>query len=386
MVDVGPKGLHDAAAERAAKSREELHRLQEVVGQHLEDSALLRRRLADAWQALGVVLLPTLDGDRLDELSVELGAPELAAESVYGALNDERAELDRTIREIEAEQVRRGDRAPIIARIGELEAAMAPHAANVEAFEREPTWPELFDLGYGTPRYNVPWWMYRHYRHRRQAAALVDSLGPRFGASTVTELRERFLRERDARSQLAREWEECTVRKAGLDNLEHGLEVARKSLRAIITRHLSTARRLLCEHLRKTPPEALIERSWASFPAHETAREAVLRIAGLDAQHRHLGELFHRWVERPRKELVDLLNQDEGDMLELSGENVERSMPFDEFVDTYRDPRPAWDARSQRYAELRRRVIEFDDYGSHRAGMSWWQQLLGDEPEPTSSG
>jgi hypothetical protein len=45
-----------------------------------------------------------------------------------------------------AERARRGDRAAIIARLGEIETAMAPHAANVEAFERESTWPELFDL------------------------------------------------------------------------------------------------------------------------------------------------------------------------------------------------------------------------------------------------
>lgn len=406
MVDIGPRGLHDAAAARAAKTRLELLRLQEAVSQHLEDSALLRRRLADAWRALGVVLLPTLERGRLDRLSAELSVPSLAADPIFAALNDERAELDRTIREIESEQARRGDRAAIITRLGELEAAMAPHAANVEAFEREPTWPELFDLGYGTPRYNVPWWMFRHYRHRRQGAALVESLGPRFDASTVGELRERFLRERDARSQLAREWEECTVRKAGLDNLEHGLEVATESLRAIIKRHLSAARRLLCDQLRKTPPEALIDRvatcsaadeeatpeaspeaspkasPEASPKANPATRLAALRIAGLDAQHRHLSEVFHRWVEVPRKELVDLLNHDEGDVLELSGDDVERSMPFDEFADTYRDPQPAWDARYERYAELRRRLIDFDDYGEHQRGMSWWQQILGDEPAP----
>lgn len=390
MVDIGPRGLHDAAAARAEKTRGELLRLQEAVSQHLEDSALLRRRLADAWRALGVVLLPTLDRERLDRLSVALNVPSLAADPIFTALNDERAELDRTIREIESEQARRGDRAAIIARLGELEAAMAPHAANVEAFEREPTWPEIFDLGYGTPRYNVPWWMFRHYRHRRQGAALVESLGPRFDASTVGELRERFLCERDARSQLAREWEECTVRRAGLDNLEHGLEVATKSLRAIIKRHLSAARRLLCDHLRKTPPEALVDRVAACSAADEEADPetspeanlAALRIAGLDAQHRHLSEVFHRWVELPRKELVDLLNQDEGDVLELSGDDVDRSMPLDEFADTYRDPQPAWDARFKRYAELRRRLIDFDDYGAHRPGMSWWQQILRDEPPP----
>ena len=111
MVDVGPKGLRDAAAQRATKTRLELIRLQEAVTQHLEDSALLRRRLGEAWSTLGAALLPTLDRDRLDRLSHELGAPALASETLYAALNDDRAELDRTLREIEAEQARRGDRA-----------------------------------------------------------------------------------------------------------------------------------------------------------------------------------------------------------------------------------------------------------------------------------
>ncbi len=374
MVDVGPKGLREAAAQRAAKTRGELLRLQDAVTQHLEDSALLRRRLGDAWSSLGALLLPTLDRDRLDRLSVELGVPALAADTVFDALGRDRAELDRTIQEIDEEQARRGDRAEIIARIHEIEAAMAPHAANVEAFEREPTWPELFDLGYGTPRYNVPWWMFRHYRHRRQAAALVASLGPSFEASTVAELRERFLYERESRSALAREWEASTVRKAGLDNLDHGRTVATTSRDAIIVRHLSAARRLLVEHLRKGPPGGLTER----LEGLPTATEATLRIAGLDAQHQVLSEVFQRWVERPRKELVDLLNHDEGAVLELSDPEIERSLPFDEFVDTYRDPQPAWDARTLRYAQLRDRVLEFEAYGEHEPGTCWQTQILGE--------
>ncbi len=106
-----------------------------------------------------------------------------------------------------------------------------------------------------------------------------------------------------------------------------------------------------------------------------------LRIAGLDAQHRVLSEVFQRWVERPRTELVDLLNHDEGAVLELSDGEVERSMPFDEFVDTYRDPQPAWDARSRRYAQLRRRLLDFDAYAEHEAGTSWRAELLGEEPQ-----
>jgi len=374
MVDVGPKALREAAAVRAEQTRLELERLQTRIDAHHRDTARLQALLHDAWQELATVLVPDLEAATLDRISADLEAPQLAALPVLEALNGARAELDRTIAELRGELESRKAGPDRSAQIRELEAAMAPHAANVEMLEREPTWPELFDLDYDTPRYAVPWWMFRYYRHKRQASALIERLGPHFGATTLAQLRERFIEERSARARLARDWEECKARQAGADNLERGLKLARATRDGIVVRHLERAREQTRELLRVHPPQQLRE-DLADDPS---ASAILLRIDGLEAQRRILLDIFQAWIERPRAELVALLNRDEADAARLGREGIARSMPWETFVDTYRDPRPAWDERTRRYDRCRRQVLDFSD--DRQSAVDWWQRMLGAEP------
>ncbi|MCA9662649.1 MAG: hypothetical protein KC486_30190 [Myxococcales bacterium] len=378
MVDVGPAELRDAAAKRAAMVRDELDRLQEGIDRHHDDVRRLRRELGQAWEALTDALVPDLDGARLDRLSARLEAPSLAAASVHAAIEADRRELERGVADLEAERARRGDSAALAERLREIKAEMAPHAEVIDLFEREHAWRELFDLGYGSAGYPLRWWQFRYYRHRRHADELLASLGPQVGAATFAELRERYLAEREARAALAREWESCTTRKSALDNLDRGLRVALAARDAVAERHLAGVRRSVRKRLHKLPPDELAER----FTDLPEVHRAALHIAGLDAKRRALERIVHAWIERPRTELLELLNGDERDLVELARDGCERAMPWELFVDAYPDLRPRWSERWRIFERCRGALLGFDDYASRTAGMSWWQVMVGVDPPP----
>ncbi|MEZ4383250.1 MAG: hypothetical protein R3A79_18120 [Nannocystaceae bacterium] len=378
MVDVGPAELREAAAKRTALVRAELDALQGAIDRHHDDIRQLRREQGEAWDALAEALAPDLDRDRLDRLSVRLGAPSLAADPVYAALAAERADLARGVADLETERARRGDRAALDQRVVELDRAMAERAEAVDLFEREHAWRELFDLGYGTASYPLRWWQFRYYRHRRLAEELLEGLGSKVGAATFDELRARYLAEREARASLAQEWERCTTRASALENLDRGLGAAVAALDGVEARQLAKVRREVCGRLHKLPLAELAER--VAEPPE--AREAAQRIAGVDAKRRLLERVVHAWIERPRGELLELLNSDERDLVELARDDCQRAMAWELFVDAYPDPRPQWAARRRTFERARARLLAFEDYAGRDPAQAWWDAMVGDEPPP----
>ncbi|MCA9636195.1 MAG: hypothetical protein KC420_09240, partial [Myxococcales bacterium] len=297
------------------------------------------------------------------------------------AIDAEREALDRSLAELDAERLRRGDEGDLDAQIRALEAAMAPHAANLELFDQEPAWADLFDHDYGTPLYPLKWWMFRYYRHWRQADAVVAALGPRFGVDDFAGLRRRYLEERAAREALARHWEVATARKAGFDNLDRGRRSALAAVAELDARHLARARRILRERLRETSPQALLTR----LQGPPTLAAWLRRIAAIEAKGRLLAASFTAWVQQPQRRLRDEFDADERELVALTSGH-ERAMAWEDFVDTHADPEPAWAARRLAYQDARRRLLAFrayDDLGAEGGDDELWAAVVGEAlPRP----
>ena len=171
---------------------------------------------------LAKILLPSLESEAIRVAHQRTGLSFLSP-AMLDVLFKERQELETRRRELEAmpefplspAEAKRTAQEELV-RVQEFQAALG---SIVQQCQAHPRFQTLLENGYGTSRYNTPFWRYSFYLDRSAAAQLCASTGKKdfrelrdeyeSAEDSLKSLRDRSQRLNSSSASPREEWEQC---------------------------------------------------------------------------------------------------------------------------------------------------------------------------------
>lgn len=335
---------------------------------------LVKRREA-ALEEMTRALLPSFTAADLASAARATGFPGLVQRDFPRQAETERRTLTARIGEIEADPRYRDRRllrdpgvGTLTRAIAELQEFREPFASVVERC-RHPRLARLLEAGYGTSRYDVPFWRMSYYADWKAGDEILERFaGKKEFAEVLAEYLEAVRTLETYDPKLASLKAEFT---AGVQ-LEEELGAARQGLESLEPRWYGLARIALAEHLESLPQESLAD-VLANVPALEIL---VKKWAGLDHQVRYLDSIRDLQIVPQGQQVDEAIRKLQKESLKYErAKNAGAVFPAETFEKRFDPSRTEkLKKRVSRIGETQEKVYVFERYdrGSLVGDFLWW--------------
>ncbi len=353
-------------------------RLTELKRAHGERREELARRLNAAKDELTASLLPAFTPEALAGAARLVGFPGLLQKGFPAQAEAERGRLSARIAGIEAEPAyrdRRLLRDPLVGTLTralkELEEFRKPFADVVERF-RHPRLSRLLEVGYGTPRYAVPFWRTSYYADWKAGDEILERFP---GKDAFEEILPGYL---EAAGMLETYDPRIASLRAEIlagQRLEEELGAQRQALESLEPRYLGLARIALAQHLEDVPLDSLA----GALAGRPDLAVLVRKWSGLHHQLRYLDAIADGQIEPAFRRVDDDVRKLQKDLVKYSRpKNSGTTFAPDAFQRRFdRTRNEKLRKRVDRIGGAHERVYAFESYdrGSFASDFLWWDLM-----------
>ncbi len=318
-------------------------------------------------------LLPDLSRASTDRAGALMVLTDLMHGKPQKQLEDVRVQLEKRVAEIEADPrwiEREVRKVRADTELGELREFRAP-LADVLARSTHERLDRLIGVGYDTPEYAVGWWRASYYADWKAG----DEILAQFPEKTAFhEVREAVLSARSAVVEYDRMIGTLEGKLSEIATLEGERSYSQERLAHLHDEVLGNCRQWLTEHIRNLDPDSLAKR----FGDDPSAALLAKTIVGIGKKIEYLNDLA-------TSELDPMESRLRGDLAKLERDRRKYSRPkkawtqfqTDKFQKRFRDRRPWFDKRWDRYDRTYNTVYVFDNYdrGSLVDDFLWWDLM-----------
>lgn len=368
----------DAAKTYMADLGQSKGELNNLLAEHNARRADLTKRFDAVENELVKALLPSFSPETFHQAASLTGFTGLLQKNYPGTAASERAQRQARMREIEQDPLyvnRKLLRDPAVGKltraIAELEDFRAPSAAVVSKCQH-PRLQRLLETGYGTDRYDVPFWRFSHYGDWKAGDEILERFPEKkeFAEILVDYLEaKRNLDTYDPRLASLR------AEVADGEQIEKEYLGHKDALETLEPRYLALARVDLAQHIKDVPLETFSE----TLSAHSAYSVLTKKYNGLSHQIKYLDAIKEQQID-PARQRVD------AEMEKLQKDIVKYSRPKKAFTAF---PPDAFHKRfdRQKVEKLRQRVhrlekthttvYRFDRYdrASFATDFLWWDLM-----------
>ncbi|MCK6683039.1 MAG: hypothetical protein L6R30_11560 [Thermoanaerobaculia bacterium] len=368
----------DAAKKYMSDLGQSKGELNKLLDAHNSRRADLKKRLDTVETELVNAILPSFSPETFHQAATLTGFAGLLQKDFPRNAEKERAQREARMREIERDPLyvnRRLLRDPAVGKltraIAELEDFRAPSVATFQKCQH-PRLERLLATGYGTDRYDVPFWRFSHYGDWKAG----------------DEILERFQEKKEFAEVLA----EYLEAKRNLDTYDPKLaalkaEVAageaiekeylghKDALETLEPRYLALARVDLAQHIRDVPLETFSE-SLSAYPAFTILTK---KYNGLAHQVKYLDAIKEQQIDPARQRVEAEMDKLQKDVVKYSRpKKAFTAFPPDVFQKRFdRQKVEKLRQRVQRLEKTHTTVYHFDRYdrASFATDFLWWDLM-----------
>lgn len=340
----------------------------------LGDRDELGRQWTQAVADLGTALLPQLDPAWRDYVVQLTGYTPFQHEDPIAAREAERARLTAQLQQIEADpryaerELQRHPRTgTLVVRREELLGHRKPWADVLAASQHERL-ERLLQVGYGTEKYDVPFWRLSYYQDWEAADEILERFP---GKNGFGEVQSEILRARETVSTFDQELAEIDRELAAGVALEQQHDHVARTLQTVDQRWLDFARGRVVDHV-MTVDQKLMKERLASNP---NLQLLYLRASGMTAKGRYLEAMVKENTGKLRQDLPVQLQKIDRDIAKFSRpKNLHAWWPRDVIDRRTRSRGDRYQKQFQRFEKHYHTVYVYDDWSRARAydDFVWW--------------
>lgn len=324
-----------------------------------------------AWAHLTQLMVPDVLPVHLDEAAGRIGLPMVSAEQTTARTEARRADLEATLADVDAKFSSAGrtfDANAASIRLYELRELRLTLESGLRPLEEEPLWAHLLASSYGTEHYPLKFWHLSYYQNWKEADRIVEVHGPALGVAKFSDIRTRYLSQKEAWQTIANEERE-------LNELVRRHTEATTGLVNLPTWTLSTTWAFIRQHLEPLEDPDLL----ALFADQPALLIAAKRVAGTRAKGRYLDGLEKEWLREAKGELQVRRRKLHEGMAKLARpKHSTRQFTKSELESKYASRPGAWAKRRQRYHEVSERIVVYRSYEtSPLENFLWWDLMTG---------
>jgi hypothetical protein len=365
----------------ATRQRDEIslsrQSLERAIADHDHRRATVAEQANHALAELVAVLLPDLSPPTLATAAQQTGYTPLLSADVGASMTREAQEHARKLAAIEAnplfsqrEYLRDPRGGKLIVELAELDSARASLEPLV-TLASHPRLPHLLEVGYGTPRYDVPFWRLSYYSDWEAGDEVLAAL-PQF--QTFADFRAEYERATGALASLAerRGQIEQDLRQGAALDLAHASALQAKQ--TIVPRTLERLRAALGRHVVDSGREVLGP-LLSTVPALDILGK---RVFGLAAKLSYFDALRTSELAPMQRDLDLLQQRAERDILKFSRpKNARYPIAQEKFDQRFKPFQPRFTKRWDRYQRTADTIYVFDRYdrGSWVSDFLWWDVM-----------
>ncbi|MBI2394013.1 MAG: hypothetical protein HYV09_30865 [Deltaproteobacteria bacterium] len=354
-----------------------LERANQAVRHHERMKAELSAQLQQAQADLGAALLPQLDPAWLSRAIQLTGYTPFQHQDPIGQREKERAQIHGELAQIdadpamrEAELLRHPRTGTLVVKRAELMGHRAPWA---EVLDRaaHPRLPHLIDVGYGTERYDVPFWRLSYYQDWQAGDEILEKFP---GKQAFGEVRDEILRARETVTTFDQAIGDVDRQLAYGAQLEQRRAQLAHELSRHDARYLHGARERLVQHLLTVDAKAI--KPWVS--ADPNVELLYLRASGLAAKMRYLDAMIQEHAQKASAQLYEQRQGLERQIAKYSRpKKLYATYPRDLIDQRTRSRKERWDKHFRRLESSYTTVYVYDDWSRARSyhDLSWWHVM-----------
>lgn len=378
MSEVSARQYIAFAREHLDLLRKSHSRLGSLRQAHEERRQDLKRRLEAAEQELVTTLLPGLTREALSAASTLVGFPGLVQKDYPGRVEKERRDRTARIAVIEADPRYRDRKllrdpgiGTLTRAIAELEEFRQPAASITTRFQH-PRLARLLEAGYGTDRYDVPFWRMSYYADWKAGDEILEKFP---GRAAFSDILPEYLDAAATVETYDRKLEALRAEVSAGVALETEHASHLDGLTSIEARHLGIARIDLAEHLREVPLDSLGTALAASPALAVVAR----KWSGLLHQLKYLDEIREKQLDPALQGVEKDMAKIQKDVVKYSRpKNAGATFPEDDVHKKFgRERYEKLSGRVDRLEKTHATVYQFDRYerASFVQDFLWWDLI-----------
>lgn len=373
-ADYGVRDFFEAARTRREELKTEIRELEAEIAAGRSRQRELEGRVTAAFADLGAALVPDFTVPSFERAARLAGYRKLVAEDPIGVRERERSGLQEWIAKFEADprfrdRVKlRDPRVGVLTRqIAELEEFRAAPAETVQRCEH-PRLARLVESGYGTDRYDVPFWRLSYYADWKAGDEILEKWPEK---KEFAEVREEYLAAKGQLDSYDRRLDSLRSEMRAGEELEKKHRAATESLATLDERHLKQAQEAVARHVADSPPAA-IGPLLAGDPHVELLAKKALGLVHQRDYHAALADRQLQPMLRRLREEDAKLARDQ--VKYMRPKKAWTRFPAAKFEKRFHGRHVKFTKFRDRYRRTHETVYTFDDYGRGRfvEDFLWW--------------
>lgn len=348
-----------------------------IVARHHQDRGQLGQQYQQAVADFGAALLPRLDAQWLAYVVQLTGYAPFRHQDPVAGREAERAQLAAELTRIEAdprfaerELMRHPRTGTLFVKREELLGHRKPWADVLEAAQH-PRLERLLETGYGTERYDVPFWRLSYYQDWEAGDELLERFP---GKTNFGEVADEVRRARETVSTFDQELDGINREIGQGAALEQQHAQLGQALASLDQRWLEFARGRLVEHLMTIDPKVVKP----MLQGNADVQLLYLRASGMMAKGRYLEAMVGENAGKLRETLPEQLQKIDRDIAKFNRPKNRNAWWPREVIDRKVKSRgDRYNKQFQRFETHYHTVYVYDDWSRARAydDFVWWHLM-----------